>query len=190
MKKIKNQKTQSSCRRKLKIHVFYWRNQQIEFSHSFIEMLAVGHLWMFLLKFPAQSRTITNTTSDQPGFHWCTLGRWFHTLHHCADKEPFFTETQLLLFVSAFPFQKACIHNHILVMCATSDLGFWLCHSFVIIHRLPVHCWSSGQWCTYCCLRSLNAVCFMAFSNTNFPFICTAFSFTSAFRYHSLMNLS
>lgn len=55
-------------------------------------MLAVGNLWMFLLKFPAQSRTTANTTSDQPGFHWCTLMSWFHMLDHCADEELFFAE--------------------------------------------------------------------------------------------------
>lgn len=65
MKKIKNQKTRKSCRRKLKIQVFCWQNQQIEFSHTYIEVLAVGDLWMLLLKFPAQSRTITNTRSGR-----------------------------------------------------------------------------------------------------------------------------
>lgn len=57
--------------------VFYWQNQQLESPHSFIGLLSVGDRWVFLLKFPAQSRTATNTTSDLPGFHWCTLVSWF-----------------------------------------------------------------------------------------------------------------
>ena len=63
----------------------------------------------------------------------------------------FLQKTQLLfLFVSAFPSQTACVHDHTLVMHATPHLWFWSCHSSAATHRvlvLPVYCSSSVWWC-------------------------------------------
>lgn len=157
-----------------------------------MEMLAVGDLdlWVFLLRFPAQSCTTTNTTSDQPGFHWCTLVSWFHMLDHCADKEPFFAENTVACVCLSFPKSLHLWPYSGHVCYVRSRILIMPQH---IIHKLPVllvHCSSSVQWCTCHCLRSLNAISFMAFSDMYFPFICTASSFTSAFSYHSLMTLA
>lgn len=158
-----------------------------------MELLAAGNLWVLLLIFPAQSRNATNTTLDQPGFHWCTLVSWFHTLDHCADKEHFFAEnTAPCSFCCCLSFPKS-LHPW--------PCSGHVCHLRSGILILPQFCYrtpTSSSTCSllklcavvYLPLRSLNALWLMAFSNMYFPFVCTASSFTSAFRYHSLTILA
>lgn len=101
-KETKSQKKKrgKKRRRKLKFRGFCQQNQQTEFPCSFIEMLAVGDLWRFVVKFSAQSRTIANTAAGQPGFHWSTLMRWCHTLERCAVKGLFYKKHSSFFFLS------------------------------------------------------------------------------------------
>lgn len=105
MKKIKNQKPRKAVEEGLKSVYFAGEINRLSFSIASQKCQLQGTSGCFYSNFLLKAGLLL--TPDQAGFHWCTLVRWFHTPHHCADKEPFFTENTAPSFCLCLSFPKS-----------------------------------------------------------------------------------